>query len=103
MTRNEHELRAVEMVLRRAIATGQISRGQDVLLRSDSTTVVFDVNRQAAGLSLRLALRSLMAFLQQEEIRLQAVHIPGESNVLPDALSRLSPSGDYSLRPGVLQ
>ena len=65
--------------------------------------MVFDVNRQAACLSLRPALRSLLRFAQQKRIRLQAVHIPGVDNILPDALSRLSPSGDYSLRPGVLQ
>jgi hypothetical protein len=103
MTSNEHEMRAVEMTLRQTLATGQIHNGEDVLLRSDSTTVVFNVNRQAACLSLRPALRSLLRFLQQRGIRLQAVHIAGLENVLPDALSRLSPSGDYSLRPGVLQ
>jgi ribonuclease HI len=103
MTSNEHEMRAVEMTLRHALATGQIHDGEDVLLRSDSTTVVFDVNRQAAGLNLRPALRSLLRFLQTKGIRLQAIHVPGVDNILPDALSRLSPSGDYSLRQGVLQ
>jgi ribonuclease HI len=103
VTSNEHEMRAVEITLRHAIATQQIYDCKDVLLRSDSTTVVFDVNRQAAGINLRPALRSLLRFLQQRRIRLQAVHVPGVDNVLPDALSRLSASGDYSLRPGVLE
>jgi ribonuclease HI len=103
MTSNEHELRAVEKALRFGMATGEIRRGDDVWLRSDSTTVVFNVNRQAAGINLRPALRSLLRFAEENEIRLRAEHVPGVQNVLPDALSRLSPSGDYSLRHGVLE
>jgi hypothetical protein len=102
MMSNEHELRAVEKALRFGMATGEIRRGDDVWLRSDSTTVVFNVNRQAAGINLRPALRSLLRFAEENEIRLRAEHVPGVQNLLPDALSRLSPSGDYSLRAGIL-
>jgi hypothetical protein len=44
MTSKGHELRTVEKALRFGMATGEIRRGDDVWLRSDSTTVVFNVN-----------------------------------------------------------
>jgi hypothetical protein len=103
MTSNKHKLRAVERTLRLGLATHEILPSDDVLLRSDSTTVVFNVNRQAAGLNLRPALRSLLRLAEEMGIRIHAEYVPGVENTVPDALSRLSRSGDYSLRPGVLR
>jgi hypothetical protein len=52
MTSNEHELWAVERTLRQGFRVGMIRHGDDILLRSDSTTIVFNINRQAACFSL---------------------------------------------------
>jgi hypothetical protein len=50
---------------------------------------------------MRNTVKSLMVWLTEKRIRLDCMHIPGVENTKADSLSRLSKSGDYSLRNGV--
>jgi hypothetical protein len=52
---------------------------------------------------MRPVVREFVRGLKLRKIRLRCVHIPGEQNGTADSLSRLSRSGDYSLKSGVLQ
>jgi hypothetical protein len=45
--------------------------------------------------------REIFKLLQTLDIRLSVSHIPGITNVLADAFSRMEVTGDYALRPDV--
>ena len=96
------ELTAVVRVTQRAIKHRLINDGDDILVYSDNTNVVYDLDRKRAGWRMRPLIRTFLRFLQQKRIRLRCKHVRGEENVVADALSRLSTSGDYGLKPGVL-
>ena len=51
---------------------------------------------------MRAAVKAFIAWLKQKRIRLSCRHIRGEENEVADALSRLSASGNYQLKSGVL-
>ena len=99
---NERELMAVEKTVSNGLDMGWIRKGMDVLVRTDNTTTFFNINRKASCLNLRPTMRRLLRMTEQEDVRLRAEHVPGVENVVADSLSRLSPSGDYGLKPGVL-
>jgi hypothetical protein len=102
-TSNNRELTAVLRALRRMKQTEATASVKSVLIRSDNTTTVYDINRQKAAETLRPQLVSLLRFAGRNGIFLRAEHIPGVDNGKADALSRISAAGDYGLRPGVLQ
>ncbi|KAA6404284.1 MAG: hypothetical protein EZS28_000193 [Streblomastix strix] len=69
-----------------------------ILFKSDSSTAVQDLAKQRAGETLVAVVKKIVKLYQQLKIQTQTQHIPGISNKVTDALSRLSTQGDYSLK-----
>jgi ribonuclease HI len=102
-TSNALECRAVERTLRRL---KQLPAGRDVhsvVIRSDNSTTVYNINRRNATASLLPPLASLLRFAERAQIEMIAEHVPGIGNATADALSRISPGGDYRLNLNVLR
>ena len=68
-------------------------KGRKVQIKSDNTTVVSYLNRQGGTRSAKLCLLTwqIYQWAIRNRIDLCAAHIPGEENVLADALSRAVP------------
>jgi hypothetical protein len=96
------EVAAVVKTVKRAVQKHMIMKGEDVLIHSDNTAVVFNLHKKRSGWRMRAAVKDFLKWLKAKRIRVQCAHVKGEVNVTADALSRLSRSGDYSLRPGLL-
>jgi hypothetical protein len=94
---------AVLRALRRMRQLAPTRSISSVLVRSDNTTTVFDLNRQRACESLRPTLVRLLRFAEIHNLHLVAEHVPGVNNNAADALSRISVTGNYCLRREVLQ
>ncbi|KAH7823638.1 uncharacterized protein MONOS_14274 [Monocercomonoides exilis] len=74
-----------------------------VLIRSDNTSVVYNINRWGAGKNLRPLLKEIRKLVESQGIQVKAVHIAGKRNVEADALSRLEQSRDYEIKNQALQ
>jgi ribonuclease HI len=96
------ELAAVVKAMKTAVKKRQVFEQEDVLIRSDNTNVVYNLNRKRSGWRMRAAVKEFMKWLKQKQIRVRCVHVKGELNTTADSLSRLSKSGDYSLRENIL-
>jgi hypothetical protein len=96
------ELAAIVAALRKGLQKRLVKVGDDIIIFTDNTNCSYNINRKRAGWRMRQAVKRLMVWLKQNNMRVRCEHIPGEQNVTADSLSRLSASGDYSLRPGVL-
>jgi ribonuclease HI len=101
-TKQEHssnylEMMAVYLSLKYFIRIGLFVGIHRILLRTDNTTVLYDVNRKRGASTLLHPLKLIMELLEQHRLQMRASHIPGISNIAADSLSRLSRSGDYSL------
>jgi ribonuclease HI len=96
-TSNAKELTAVRKALRQAARLKVLSRGSEVLVRSDNTTTVFLIKRWSACLSLVSHLRQLFNLTRKRDILLTATYLPGVLNSTADKLSRLGSAMDFSL------
>jgi hypothetical protein len=96
------ELAAIALALRKGVQKQLVKRGEDVIVYTDNTNCQYNINRKRAGWRMRKEIKRLMKWLKENQIRIHCEHIRGEMNVTADSLSRLSVSGDYSLRPGLL-
>jgi ribonuclease HI len=94
---NYFELDAVRQTLIRLHKQPHLSPLHSVVIRSDSTSTCFNINRQAAGPNLRRPLLRLLRFACEHNIFLLARHVPGLANDAADRLSRFSASGDYAI------
>ncbi|XP_051959811.1 uncharacterized protein LOC127627466, partial [Xyrauchen texanus] len=97
------ELLAIFLALKKFLP---LIRGKHVLVRTDSTTVVAYINRQGGVRSLHMSqlARRLLLWSQQRLESLRATHIPGNLNVIADALSRQNlPGGEWRLHPQSVQ
>ncbi|KAA6360971.1 MAG: hypothetical protein EZS28_043502 [Streblomastix strix] len=69
-----------------------------ILIKSDSSTAVQDLAKQRAGQTLLAEVKKIVKLCLLLKIQIQIQHIPGISNKITDALSRLSTQGDYSVK-----
>ena len=93
-----------EAVARALFQFVHLVRGRKVLVRSDSTTVVAYINRQGGTHSFSLLGQAWDLFLwtSQQEITLQAIHLPGIYNTRADALSRQwQQAFEWNLNPAI--
>jgi hypothetical protein len=102
-TSNHKELTAVEKGLRMFQACKETKHLKNVLVKSDNTATVFDINRKKACLTLIKPLRSLLNFVRRAGMQIEARHIRGVNNTKADKLSRLIPAADYAIRKEVLK
>ncbi|KAL0161741.1 hypothetical protein M9458_045466, partial [Cirrhinus mrigala] len=81
-------------------------RDRHVLVRTDSTAVVYYINHQG-GLRSRPLYKlahQILVWFQDKLLSLRAVHIPGHLNVGADILSRQGPRpGEWMLHPEVVK
>jgi hypothetical protein len=96
------ELAAVVISVQRALKKRLITEGEDIIVHTDNTNVQYNLDRKRSGWRMRPMVKDFLRWLRSKAIRLRAVHVKGERNCTADSLSRLSKSGDYSLRAGVL-
>ncbi|KAH7828669.1 uncharacterized protein MONOS_10589 [Monocercomonoides exilis] len=66
-------------------------------LRSEKSSVVFNINRWRTAKTLRPILRRMWTWKEKMGIHLRAHHIPVQKNSRADSLSRLISAGDYSI------
>ncbi|KAA6367189.1 MAG: putative reverse transcriptase, partial [Streblomastix strix] len=71
-------------------------------IETDNSVSSFNLNRGAAAVSLQRLTDKILEKLEDLGLQIQAFHIHGIENTIPDSLSRLATSGDYSLRSEVL-
>ena len=84
---NALELWAVFLAIRHWV---HLLRGMAVTVRSDNQTVVSYINKQGGTRSPSLCkeVSKLWLWCDKRDIRLKAVHLPGQDNTIADALSR---------------
>ncbi|KAH7820278.1 uncharacterized protein MONOS_9142 [Monocercomonoides exilis] len=70
---------------------------KNLILRSDNSSVVFNINRWAAGRNLIGIIRKIRRAILQMGIKVKAIYLPGILNSAADSLSRLERSGDYQI------
>jgi ribonuclease HI len=97
-TSNYKEMLAVLMCLKHFLAIGILNEVRVIHLRTDNTTVMYDVNRKRAATTLVKPLQWILDLTEREDLQITASHVPGVENGIADSLSRLALSGDYQLR-----
>jgi ribonuclease HI len=100
-TSNYHEMMAVFFCVKHFLSMGKLREVRRINLLTDSTTVMYDINRQRGAVNLLRPLQLIANLLFKHQIQMTARHLPGVENGIADSLSRLSRSGDYSLEPKV--
>jgi hypothetical protein len=100
-TSNFREMLAVSCAIRSYLSRCILQGGLHLRIHSDNTSTVFNIQRKAAARNLYHPLRQLFNLCIANDIEISAIHVKGEKNFVADSLSRLSRSGDYSLKPGV--
>jgi hypothetical protein len=96
-TSNYHEMMAVFLVLKHFHRVNRLEGIRIVQLRTDNTTVMFDINKLKGASTLLHPLKLIAQFLETQGLQMKATHVPGVDSGVADSLSRLSRSGDYSL------
>ncbi|KAA6397539.1 MAG: hypothetical protein EZS28_006931 [Streblomastix strix] len=102
-TSNMKEMEAIYLGL---FCFGQIFKVlqiKAILIRSDSSTAVQYLAKQSAGQTLVAEVKKIVKLCQQLRILIQTQHIPGISNKITDALSRLSTQGDYTVKKEIFR
>ncbi|XP_048775499.2 uncharacterized protein LOC125680102 [Ostrea edulis] len=98
------EMRAVLLALKHF---SQFVQGQSLMIATDNTTVVAYLQNQGGthSQSLYLLCKEILLFCRSLGIRLSVRHVPGNLNLVTDALSRsLHPvNTEWELHPAVFQ
>jgi hypothetical protein len=77
---------------------------QDILLKTDNTTTMVYLNSQGGPHQhLNSVTKSIIFHLKNIGSTIRAIHVPGLLNTLPDQLSRLNPSTEWTLHPTVFK
>jgi ribonuclease HI len=98
LSSNAKELSAVRKGLQRFVNLGTLEEDTALLVRSDNTSTVGDINRLSAASSLLKHLRDLFIVARSHRIHLHALHLPGMQNQEADRLSRLGNAREYYLK-----
>ncbi|KAA6395573.1 MAG: hypothetical protein EZS28_008898 [Streblomastix strix] len=69
-----------------------------IFIISDNSAAVQDLAKQRAGQKLAAEVKKIIKLYQQLKIQTQTQYIPGISNKITDALSRLSTFGENSVK-----
>jgi FAD/FMN-containing dehydrogenase len=71
-------------------------------IETDNSATSYNLNRGAAAASLHKLTDRILKIAEDLNIQIHSFHIKGKSNIIPDSLSRLATSGDYSLKEEIL-
>ncbi|KAA6377891.1 MAG: hypothetical protein EZS28_026581 [Streblomastix strix] len=74
-----------------------------IKIRTDNQVSMYYINKCQAAKHLSATLDSILHLAEMNKWTLKAEYIPGIQNRVPDSLSRIVRSGDYSLHRDVLQ
>ncbi|KAH7822301.1 uncharacterized protein MONOS_6432 [Monocercomonoides exilis] len=77
------------------IRTNKISQLQ---LRSDNSSVVFNINRWNVGKNLRSVLRKIWKWKEATKVQMKAQHLSGTRNNRAYAISRIERAKDYTIK-----
>jgi ribonuclease HI len=102
-TSNAREMSAVRLALQRFRHKLIPQADTTLLVRSDNTTTVADINSLRAPISLRAHLLRLLSVARTLRLSLTALHLPGVQNQAADRLSRLGTHREYVVKPAVLR
>ncbi|KAA6362202.1 MAG: hypothetical protein EZS28_042272 [Streblomastix strix] len=95
MTSNAKEIKAIYYGLLRFEQVIKKMQDQAILIRSDNTTVVYDIEKWKAKESLIERIKQVFYLLKRLLLQIATIHIPGKQNSTIDSLSRLG-----TQRPG---
>jgi ribonuclease HI len=101
-TSNRKELVAVMMALRAFRKELVGLQRTTVLVQSDNTTVVADLNSRVATRTLTRPLLQLFTAARRANLNLTAIHIPGVTNTTADRLSRMGSTREFYLKEAYL-
>jgi hypothetical protein len=102
MTSNKKELIAIDKALDVFKPRLEAQGIRHILIQSDNTTAVYNINRKAVAATLYLDLRHLLKKSEKLKLTMTAIHIPGVENATTDSLSRLELSGDYQIKKAII-
>lgn len=99
---NFRELKAVMMSLRENIPR---IKGKKVIVHSDNTTTIAQINRQSSPKHLHLLKlsKAIWNLCLRHQIKLKAEYIPGEENSAADSLSRINWDHEWELSDRLFQ
>ena len=99
---NFRELKAVLLSLKENLAT---IKGKKVVVHSDNTTTISQINRQSSPRHLHLLKlsKAIWNLCLQHRIKLRAEYIPGEENSTADSLSRVNWDHEWELSDQIFQ
>ncbi|KAA6333252.1 MAG: hypothetical protein EZS28_053192, partial [Streblomastix strix] len=100
---NQRETAAVLMALRMHKQAIQQNQIHTLTLYTDNQTVEYNLRRWRAAPNQIHLVRLIFKLLEELNIQLSTIHIPGLQNNRADALSRLAWRGDYTIKQEVLQ
>ncbi|KAH7820386.1 uncharacterized protein MONOS_6257 [Monocercomonoides exilis] len=100
---NYRELFAINQAIAHFTNSIRNQEIRNLLIQSDNTTAVYNLNRWGAGPNLRNLLKKIWNQIQALKVVVKAQHIPGERNVRADGLSRLAKGGDYEVEQEALE
>ncbi|KAA6385495.1 MAG: hypothetical protein EZS28_018983, partial [Streblomastix strix] len=100
---NQRETAAVLCGLLRSAPFLREQQVQSLKIETDNSSTAYNLNRGAAAISLLKLTDRILEVAEDLELQMHAFHIHGKENTIPDSLSRLATSGDYSLKEEILQ
>jgi hypothetical protein len=71
-------------------------------IETDNSSAAFNINRGTTASALAKLVDRTLDTAEKLNIQLHAFHIPGLQNKVPDSLSRLATSGDYTIDQEIL-
>ncbi|KAA6379045.1 MAG: hypothetical protein EZS28_025427 [Streblomastix strix] len=94
---NQRELLAVNWSIDHFLNNLISSGVRDLLIQTDNSTVVANVQRRTGATSLNPILLSIFQKVEDNNLRIKAIHIRGIYNITADRLSRVVDGADFML------
>ncbi|KAA6381033.1 MAG: hypothetical protein EZS28_023444, partial [Streblomastix strix] len=100
---NQRETAAVLCGLLRSAPFLREQQVQSLKVETDDSSTAYNLNKGAAAISLLKLTDRILEVAEDLELQIHAFHIHGKESTIPDSLSRITTSDDYSLNEEILQ